>query len=269
MLKLSIITINYNNLPGLKVTMDSVLKQSYTNFEYIVIDGNSTDGSKELIQEYSNKLAYWVSEKDAGIYNAMNKGISKAKGEYCLFLNSDDYLVHPEVLDQVFKLNLSEDIIYGDMLLEDTKHNKTLSTQPSKLTFEHFISSTIWHPVSFIKTNLFFKYGLYNEQLKIVSDYEFFLKTLIVNQVSYKYIAIPVTVYKIAGMSSLKENEPAHLLEREKVLETYFPVTVIETAKKLEALNGSEIIKIYTWLQSHPGLLKTISRISSFLRSRK
>ena len=268
MIKLSIITINYNNLSGLRLTMDSVLKQTYTNIEYIVIDGDSTDGSKDLIREYSDKLSYWVSEKDGGIYNAMNKGVSKAKGEYCLFLNSDDYLVHERVLEQLFKLNFTEDIVYGDMYMEDSMNTKTLSVQPQKLTFEHFISSTLWHPASFIKTALFFKYGFYNEQLKIVSDYEFFLKTIIVNQVSYKHVDMAISVYKVVGMSSKKENEELHLLERKKVQEMYFPISVIETAKKLEALNGSKVIKVYSWLQKHPGILKVISRFSSIFGKR-
>ncbi len=268
MLKLSIITINYNNLPGLTVTIDSVLKQSYSNFEYIIIDGNSTDGSKELIEQYGTRFSYWVSEQDTGVYHAMNKGILKANGEYCLFLNSGDYLVHPEILHQLFTLPFQEDIVYGDLLLEDETKNRTLSKQPSVLTFEHFISSTLWHPVSFIKKSLFVKYGLYNEALKIVADYDFFLKTIIVNQVSYKYIPLPISVYNIHGISSAKENEHIHLLERKKVLETYFPVSVIEAGKKLEALNGSKIITLYNWFQKHPGLLRIISKCSSLFNRR-
>ncbi len=266
MLKLSIITINYNNLPGLKVTIDSVLAQSYSNFEYIIIDGNSTDGSKEFINDHNEKFSYWVSEKDGGVYNAMNKGILKANGEYCLFLNSGDYLAHPEILEHVFKLNLSEDIVYGDMLLEDSNGNRTLSKQPAYLTFEHFISSTVWHPVSFIKRSLFLKYGFYNEQYKIVSDYDFFLKTIIVNQVSYKHVSLPISVYKVEGISSVKENEELHFSERKKVLETYFPLSVIEAGKQLEAFHGSKIIVVYKWFQKHPQLLKVASRISSFLK---
>ena len=268
MLKLSIITINYNNRSGLEKTIDSVLKQSYTNFEYIVIDGNSTDGSKELIEKHGTQFSYWISEKDTGVYNAMNKGILKATGEYCLFLNSGDYLADPEILDQVFSLTFNEDIVYGDMLLEDPAANKTVSTQPAILTFEHFISSTLWHPASFIKKSLFFKYGLYNEELKIVSDYDFFLKTIIVNHVTYKYIPLAISIYNVQGISSAKENEQIHLAERKKVLETYFPLSVIEAGKRLEALNGSKIITVYKWLQKHPRLLKMISGFSSFVNRR-
>lgn len=266
MIKLSIITINYNNLSGLKKTIESVLHQSYVNFEYIVIDGNSTDGSKEYIQGLSDKFSYWVSEKDSGVYNAMNKGIIKATGEYCLFLNSGDYFVDAGILQQVFKSDPKADIVYGDMLLEDANNHRTLSPQPSILTFEHFLSSTVWHPVSFIKRSLFTTYGLYNEELKIVSDYDFFLKTIIVHEVSYQHLPIAISVYKVDGISSAKENEQLHFAERKKVLETYFPLRVIETAKKIETFKGSRIIKIFSGIEKHPRLLKVVSKIYSFFR---
>ncbi|MDR2910496.1 MAG: glycosyltransferase [Bacteroidales bacterium] len=93
-MKLSIITINLNNVAGLQKTIESVVKQTFTDYEYIVIDGGSTDGSADIIKQHANKITYWVSEPDKGIYNAMNKGIRVAKGEYCLFLNSGDWLIN-------------------------------------------------------------------------------------------------------------------------------------------------------------------------------
>ena len=113
---LSIITINFNNVAGLKRTVDSVLHQTADDFEYIIIDGASTDGSREFIESCSSKLAYWVSEKDNGVYHAMNKGIGHARGDYLLFLNSGDYLNDAEVLARVFNRPLQEDIIYGDII---------------------------------------------------------------------------------------------------------------------------------------------------------
>ena len=101
-MKLSIITINYNNKNGLQKTIDSVISQTFKDFEWIIIDGGSTDGSKELIEKYSQHITYWVSEPDKGIYNAMNKGIKVAKGEYLFFLNSGDYLVQPNTINQIF-----------------------------------------------------------------------------------------------------------------------------------------------------------------------
>ena len=121
MTKLSIITINRNNAAGLRKTIESVVSQTYTDFEYIIIDGASTDGSVEVIKEYAEatlpcgeglgERLYWVSEPDKGIYNAMNKGILKAQGEYLLFLNSGDWLVDKDVIKSFIDLNIINDIV--------------------------------------------------------------------------------------------------------------------------------------------------------------
>ena len=115
-MKLSIITINYNNAIGLKKTIESLIEQSYQEYEYIVIDGGSDDGSKEVIWESLRYVSSWCSEKDTGVYNAMNKGIMRATGEYLLFLNSGDYLYDSTVLEDVTSTLSGEDIIYGDLL---------------------------------------------------------------------------------------------------------------------------------------------------------
>ena len=116
---LSIITINYNNVLGLKRTLESVTGQSYSNFEYIVIDGGSTDGSKEHILKYSDKISYWISEPDRGIYHAMNKGIAKASGEYLLFMNSGDLFYNNFILNEVIDDISKYDLIYFDILIRD------------------------------------------------------------------------------------------------------------------------------------------------------
>jgi len=118
MTTLSIISINLNNVAGLQKTIESVWPQTFTDYEYIIIDGGSTDGSIDIIKKYSDKITYWISEKDNGIYHAMNKGIEVAKGDYCLFLNSGDWLVDKKILENVFSNNHSEDILYGDMMVD-------------------------------------------------------------------------------------------------------------------------------------------------------
>ena len=109
-MKLSIITINYNNLAGLQKTIESVVSQTFRDFEWIVIDGGSVDGSRELIERYANSFSYWVSEPDKGIYNAMNKGIVVAKGDYLLFLNSGDWLCDEMALERSFSHHPTKDI---------------------------------------------------------------------------------------------------------------------------------------------------------------
>ncbi|MEG1573526.1 MAG: glycosyltransferase family 2 protein, partial [Bacteroidales bacterium] len=114
MSKLSIITINLNDAAGIEKTLKSIWeKQSFRDFEHIVIDGGSKDGSVEVIKKYEKNLAYWISEPDKGIYNAMNKGIAKATGEYLLFINGGDWLAD-DVLAEVFAIPFEEDIVYGD-----------------------------------------------------------------------------------------------------------------------------------------------------------
>ena len=111
--KLSIITVNLNNLEGLKKTYESVVCQTFTDYEWLVIDGGSTDGSREFIEQHQDKFAYWCSESDKGIYNAMNKGIVRAKGEYLNFMNSGDYFVSDKTLAKVFSREINVDILYG------------------------------------------------------------------------------------------------------------------------------------------------------------
>ena len=117
MSKVSIITINFNNSKGLERTFKSVFEQTFQNFEYIVIDGQSIDGSKDLIKANSNKIAYWISEKDHGVYQAMNKGIQQASGEYVLFLNSGDHFTHERILEQTSKELDGTGIVYGNIFL--------------------------------------------------------------------------------------------------------------------------------------------------------
>jgi len=242
--KFSIITINYNNKAGLEKTIQSVVGQTYRDFEYIIIDGGSNDGSVEVIKQYSEKITKWISEKDTGIYNAMNKGISLAKGEYCLFLNSGDYLYKANVLESVFKKSYQEDIIYGDMIIEQVNGKRTLGKMPEKLSFEHMIQDTLWHPVAFIKRDLFAVYGLYREDLKIVSDYDFLLKAIVVNKVSTRHIAMPFSVFLIDGMSSKPENSEMIKRERKMVQLQYFKQAEIDAVPPKQEPGKSFLYKV-------------------------
>jgi glycosyltransferase involved in cell wall biosynthesis len=250
--KSSVITINYNNRKGLEKTIASVITQTFNDYEYIVIDGGSDDGSADVIKTNADKITYWVSEKDKGIFNAQNKGIAKAKGEYLLFLNSGDYLCDTEVLNKVFSFNYSDDIIYGDMMIDNGKGKPVYGYSPNLITFEEMIRSTLWHPASFIKKSLFDKYGLYDETLKIVSDYEFFLKVLFIHNVSFRHIPLPVSVFATDGIGSSKENDALHKQERLQVQLKHFPLAVIERANKFSELKRSKAVIISNWLRSKP-----------------
>lgn len=197
--------------------MSSVISQGYPNVEYIIIDGGSSDGSKEFIEENKEKLACWVSEKDNGIYHAMNKGIKKAGGDYLLFLNSGDYLLQNNCIEKIFTKEQSADIIYGNLLT-----SKGEIIYPDKPGFTFFFRDSIGHPASFIHKKLFDNYGLYNEDQHIVSDWEFFLKVIIKHQVITQHINEAITYYDISGMSNNPANIVKQLQERSNVLVGYF-----------------------------------------------
>jgi len=215
-MKLSIITVNLNNKDGLQKTIDSVISQTFKDFEWIVIDGGSVDGSKELIEKYSDQISYWVSEPDKGIYNAMNKGIKQAKGEYVLFLNSGDYLFSTDVLQKIFSFNNSSDIIYGYVAreIDGTVQNLTGFLSKDDISLIDLYYQTIPHQGSFFKTSLFERFGLYNENLKIVADREFYIKTIIYGNISVKFLPITVSYFDDGGISS---TSPSYMKEKQHV----------------------------------------------------
>jgi glycosyltransferase involved in cell wall biosynthesis len=221
MLKLSIITINYNNPVGLRLTIESVIDQTFSNFEWIVIDGGSENIDIDILKEYSNLFKYWQSEPDNGIYHGMNKGILKAQGEFCFFLNSGDYFVDEKILENVFSNDVDEDIIFGNLLV--CNNGKLIGRSPGKdkLTFVDIYSGLIKHQASFIRRKLFDKFGLYNEDLKIISDWEFFIKTLGLGGATYQFLDMDISYFDNDGVSN--RNLKLVSNERNAVLKKYIP----------------------------------------------
>ncbi|MEI6488146.1 MAG: glycosyltransferase family 2 protein [Bacteroidota bacterium] len=260
MLKLSVITINFNNKEGLEKTVKSVVCQTFSNFEYIVIDGGSNDGSVEVLKQYQDKITYWASESDNGIYHAQNKGIEKAKGEYCLFLNSGDYLAGDDVIDSVFKNNESFELIACDLLFDYGRNKLIRKNQPDLLSFFYMMSTSLFHPSTFIKKSLFEKFGLYDEQLKIAADYDFFLKTTLVNKVSYNHMSIAVSAFDTSGISSnsnyLKKLEE----ERLSIQLKYFPDYIVKAAIDYNKLITSDSFKLFSLLKKNV-VLNSIARL--------
>lgn len=250
-MKLSIITINYNNAAGLKKTMDSVIHQTYKEFEFIVIDGDSNDGSKEIISENAHRLTYWISEKDTGIYNAMNKGIKKATGQYLLFLNSGDFLESNSVVESILPSLKNEDIIYGNMVIDRNGVLERVQT-PDKLEFEEMIRGTLWHPVSFIKKELFDKYGTYSEHYKIISDYEFFLKTIFIHRASTLHVDLFISVFNTDGIGSSSKFMTIHDQEKREVQLKLFHPEIIDSAIRFSDLKRSKAQIIHGFIKSKP-----------------
>jgi glycosyltransferase involved in cell wall biosynthesis len=247
--KLSIITINYNNAFGLQKTIESVVNQNFDDFEYIVIDGGSSDESKSIIEKYQSKIDFWVSEKDNGIYNAQNKGILKSKGEYCLFLNSGDYLYRSDVLMNIFKLKHKEDFLACDMIFNNGSKKNRVEQQPNCLGFLYMMRTSLWHPATLIKRSLFEKYGMYNEKYKIASDYDFFLKTTMVEFVTYKHIHVPLSVFDVTGISSNLKFHTIASTERKLIQQTYFNQIIIDAVTEYNEFIETEDYRLFVSLR--------------------
>jgi glycosyltransferase involved in cell wall biosynthesis len=223
--RLSIITINLNNCDGLKKTLKSVFIQEYHDYELIIIDGGSTDGSVEVIKEYKNKIHYWVSEPDNGVYHAMNKGIEKAQGEYLFFLNSGDTLYSENTLSKILDTSPQEQILYGDTYIISANNKKMIKKYPSELTLNFFYNSALCHQASFLKRNLFNDIGLYSEEYKLASDWLFTIEAIILRNVSYRHLDIVVSNYDLSGISFVQKEQLT--MERESVLQAIFPKSVL------------------------------------------
>ncbi len=268
--KLSIITINLNNAPGLRKTMESVISQTSRDFEYIIIDGGSTDGSVEIIKSFTNippavysplvstitntntklcapcpqphstdtpssfrafdqrlvPITYWHSEPDSGIYQAMNKGIRVATGEYCQFLNSGDWLVENDVTEKMLKAIPDCSIFYGNML-KVFPNGKILRDicGAGNLTMLSFYLGGMNHSPTYIKRVLFEKYGLYDENFKIVSDWKWYMNVICLNNESLKYINLDVAYFDMGGLSNM--NPALDKKERRQVVEELLPKKIL------------------------------------------
>ncbi|HOO18975.1 MAG TPA: glycosyltransferase family 2 protein [Paludibacteraceae bacterium] len=266
-MKISIITINYNHADGLRKTIESVINQTYQDFEYIIIDGGSTDGSVEVIKEYADHIHYWISEPDKGVFNAMNKGISNAHGEYCLFLNSGDYLYSEDSLNKFIKFNCYQDIVIGKLKIVNNQNDALheIYEVPDEITAFFLFKNYVPHPSTFIKRELLLKSGKFNEDLKIIGDWEFFLRTLTIEHASWTKINAIISSFVTDGLSSSKENQVIIEKEKEKVLKTLFPM-FIKDFKNYELLlknkESSKEIAIFNLLKRiYEYLLKTSHKI--------
>lgn len=202
-MKLSIITINFNNKEGLQKTIDSVIGQTWRDFEWIVIDGGSTDGSKELIEQYQQYFAFWCSEPDKGVYNAMNKGIGHSQGEYLLFLNSGDVLYEQHVLETVFSRNLYGDMVYGDWYMIDDQGASVFQKSPDRISVGFFYSDNICHQAMFVKSFVLKAVG-YDEKFHIYADWARWMK-MCLDGAKFQYVPVAVCVFDARGGLSRRE----------------------------------------------------------------
>lgn len=277
-MRLSIVTINYNNAEGLRKTLASVASQTYRNIEHVIIDGGSTDGSVDVIHDYESAnhssvhplTIVWSSKKDKGIYNGMNIGIQRATGNYIQILNSGDILAAPDVTERmVLRLNeLTNErvneldgvaILYGNMLKSydgktiinrDTCGNDMYTPE----SFLYFYKGTLNHDCAYIRRDLFEKYGLYNEEMMICSDWEWYVKAIVLGGEKPVYTNIDVTIFDMNGVSeSGGKNKELIEKERRVYLEKILPPAVLHDydAFAFPVLQYQRLKKHHVWPLIH------------------
>lgn len=247
-MQLTIITINYNNAAGLQKTLQSVLGQTTQNFEYIVVDGGSNDDSCDVMR--NNQLVIngkiqlnglnvkCISEKDSGIYNAMNKGIRLAQGEYVQFLNSGDWLVDSQVVQTMLEKmdeqkaltangtdNPKIDILVGNVIAVGPKGERRYKKNAKHVSLYTFYCGTIEHTSAYIRRELFQQYGLYDETLRIVSDWKWYLQVAGLHKANVQFDDTYVSCFDTTGISSTQLQ--LDKAERRKVLEELVPAPIL------------------------------------------
>ena len=205
--KISIITVAFNSVKTIQDTIESILLQDYKNIEYIIIDAGSSDGTVEIIKSFGDKITYFISESDHGIYDGMNKGIKAASGDLIGILNSDDFYPNNFILSNVAKtfVNNQCDAIYGDLVyVRDYNKNKIVrywqAGDYSALKIKN--GWMLPHPTFFVKKSIYDRFGLYNTELKSAADYEMILKLLYKQNISVKYIPMILVNMRMGGASN-------------------------------------------------------------------
>ena len=263
-MRYSVVTINYNNKDGLRRTIKSVISQNYTDFEYIIIDGGSTDGSVDIIREYAENISFWVSESDNGIYHAMNKGTNHASGDYLIFMNSGDCFHSRTSLCEAN--GYSEDIICGKILRGNATN--PCGHYKSSITMVDLIRDTLPHQAMFIKRDLLVRHP-YDENYKIYSDGKFAIESIIFDNCSFRNIDAIIADYDINGISANfneKWNE-----EKKKILAEFLPPRIIADYNRLapvdEELLDQAIALTKTVVPRK--LVKGITKIILWLNNKK
>lgn len=257
---LSIITINRNNAAGLEKTMQSMASQTFKEFEYVIIDGASTDDSVEVIKKFEPQFAHlkWVSEPDSGIYNAMNKGLRMTSGDYVQILNSADGLALPDVTEKMLSALEkagSPSILYGNMIkcFPDGRKLVDKCFAGQEITMLGMYTGTLNHDPAYIRRDLFEKYGYYDETLKIVSDWKWYLQAIILGGEKPQYVDLDVTLFDMTGISENANSKSKIKEEREKVLKELIPIPYLHDYERY-----SDDIYLMRRVHRHPWAYKLV-----------
>ena len=225
-MKISIITVCRNSEKTIETTIKSVLSQTYKNIEYIIIDGDSKDKTKDIVLSYGDRISKFVSEPDKCLWEAMNKAIRLATGDFLYFINSDDYIFDRNVIDDTVKVILEKpelDFIYGDVEIRESKKKAIIqkSPCPTEIIESMILRGTIPHVGSFIKSDLFQKIGIYNENCKIASDYEWITKLMQDQTVNIFYFPRVIASFSAGGLSSNAQETLTEIFEVQNAATIY------------------------------------------------
>lgn len=256
-MRYSVITINYNDQDGLRKTINSVVNQTSTDYEFIIIDGGSSDGSLNVIKENENYITYWISEKDNGVYHAMNKGIAQAHGDYLIFMNSGDGFHTPDILSSAG--GYKEDIICGKVLKGESTwprgHNKPT------ISLVDLMRGSLPHQAMFIKREMMVKHP-YDEKYKILSDWKFCIEAIVFDNCSFRNIDTIIADYDTSGIST---NSNGLLpIERELILKELFPPRIITDYQRLAPVDD-ELLDQSLLLTQTVHARELVKRISKVL----
>jgi glycosyltransferase involved in cell wall biosynthesis len=215
--KISIVTIVYNGRDVLERTINSVIDQTYDNIEYIVVDGNSNDGTVDIIKRYEDRIHIWISEEDGGIYDAINKGIALASGDIVGIIHSGDYYYKDAIKNvaEIYNSHGDDSVYFGNMeILDPESMHRTKRIVNIKSFFFMRSGMSIPHPSIFIPLKLYEKYGVYDIKYAVASDYDLLFRYIMVNKINFIYIDKILSCFTLGGVSSniLKTAREAHIV---------------------------------------------------------
>ncbi len=250
-MKFSIITVNYNHRDGLLRTIKSVISQTCKDYEFIIIDAGSDDGSVDVIKEYSDHITNWVSERDKGIYNGMNKGLARAKGTYVNFMNSGDMFYDGDTLEKVRTQMDDYDFVIGKDFHQDPETGETFTTiLPTRISMASFYMFTLPHQSAFIRRSLF-EGSPYDESLRIVADWKFYMDKIVFEGKTIKLLDLVICRREQGGVSVVQGNKTFE--ERQMVLSSLLPPGIQKDYESLAKLDRSTLYKLLNLLDQSYG----------------
>lgn len=259
-MRFSIITVNYNDAVGLKKTIDSIAFQTFTNYEHIVIDGGSSDGSLDIIKRNANKFSFWSSEYDEGTYDAMNIGVRHAHGDYINFMNAGDVFHSSETLEAINSKLDDVDIVTGNSFMPEI--NKLYINPYKELTLLTLLKHPLSHQSIFYKRNLFDRH-CFDTNLKMMADFKLNLEAIVFNDCSVKIIDDIVSDFDVNGISS--ENPVLYHMELQKILNEFFPRRVIVDYQMMNTPEEIPLIELLPQLRKTNRIQKWVYKLAKVL----